>query len=125
MSLLDRTDFELPSYVIETPQGTKKITFDVDGDIYKMQAATEKSQSLQEIKEEQDDEIKKIQHLIDMDISPEYNKERLKAYPKMMAELERQSTLKASAESDNLAHLQGSSPGLKSESQAVPVASGE
>ena len=116
LNLRDRTDFELPTFIIETPQGAKKIIFDPDGNLEEIRPATEKSQSLQEIKNEYDKYKKKIQIRIDMGINAEYYKERLKAYPKMIAELERQAAFKASAESGSLSSLQQVPPIPKSKS---------
>ncbi len=97
--------FELPSFVIETPHGAKKIIFDVMGNVDEIRTTTEKSQSLQEIKAKQDEIIKKARHMIDMGVHPEYGKHCIEMQHKMLAELERQSTLKASAEADSLYRL--------------------
>ncbi len=91
-----QTDFELLSCMAETPDGTKNLIFDVDGDLDEIQTA-EKSQSLQEIKRIIDERIGQIQHMIDLSHNAEHCKVKIQQEHKMRDQIQKHALLKASA----------------------------
>ena len=86
-----------PTYVIETPQGIRKIIFDYVGDVFKIEETNEKPQPISELRRQYTKCIEEIHELIEDEANPEYMKELLIIQRKIIEELERRSAPKAAS----------------------------
>ncbi len=88
---------DLPTYVIDTREGVKKIIFGSLGDVLKIRETADKPMTMQEVRKKFAEDATGIQELIDEDVNPDFCRKSLKIHKKMLAELERRSALKAAA----------------------------
>ncbi len=91
------TEGDLPSYVIETREGVRKITFGSLGDVLDIEETAENPQPISELRRQYEECIKRIHRLIEDEVNPEYMREALTIQRKIIEGLERRAAPKSTS----------------------------